>query len=91
MFGPQLFADLVDMTFDLGQVFYTKLQTDRDFQPLLEPQCNILTFRYCPAELRGQSPQEQGEFQRRSCVDGSLNQARSILSRPTSTEWTCCV
>jgi L-2,4-diaminobutyrate decarboxylase len=52
LFGPQLFADLVDVTFDMGRVFYEKLSAAPDFEPLHEPQCNIVVFRYVPESLR---------------------------------------
>lgn len=65
LFGPQLFTDLVDSTFDLGTVFFNKLKLAADFEPLHEPQCNIVSFRHVPAALDGASPAEQGEFQRK--------------------------
>ncbi len=65
MFGPQLFADLVDVTFDLGRVFYEKLLAASDFVPLNEPQCNIVVFRYVPAELADAPPERLGQFQRK--------------------------
>ena len=64
MFGPQLFADLIDVTFDLGRVFHEKLLATSDFVPLHEPQCNIVTFRHVPAELSAAPPDRLGEFQR---------------------------
>ena len=64
MFGPQLFADLIDVTFDLGRVFHEKLSAASDFVPLHEPQCNIVTFRHVPAELADAPPERLGEFQR---------------------------
>ncbi|MCA9248437.1 MAG: hypothetical protein KDA42_15025, partial [Planctomycetales bacterium] len=39
-FGRQLFADLIDVTFDLAQRFHAKLTAAPDFEPLHEPQCN---------------------------------------------------
>jgi L-2,4-diaminobutyrate decarboxylase len=63
MFGPQLFADLVEVTFDLGRVFYEKLREAPDFVPLHEPQCNIVVFRYTPAELRAAPLEKLGDFQ----------------------------
>ena len=66
LFGPQLFGDLIDVTFDLGRVFHEKLLAAPDFTPLHEPQCNIVTFRHVPAELSSSttSPERLGEFQR---------------------------
>ena len=62
-FGRQLFADLVDVTFSMGKTFYEKLSAADDFEPLHEPECNIVVFRYLPAEIRGRSPDEVGLFQ----------------------------
>jgi L-2,4-diaminobutyrate decarboxylase len=58
LFGPQLFADLVDVTFDLAQQFYAMLRETDDFEPLHEPQCNIVAFRYLPRALQD-APIEQ--------------------------------
>jgi L-2,4-diaminobutyrate decarboxylase len=63
MFGPQLFADLVDVTFALGKTLYEKLSAAPDFVPLHEPQCNIVAFRYVPERLRGAPPDVLGRFQ----------------------------
>ncbi|MCL5735956.1 MAG: pyridoxal-dependent decarboxylase, partial [Actinobacteria bacterium] len=63
MFGRQLFADMVDVTFALGRSFYEKLSAAPDFVPLHEPQCNIVVFRHVPEELHGASMQRVGEFQ----------------------------
>ena len=63
MFGPQLFSDLVDITYGLGAAFYQKLVEAPDFQPLHEPQCNIVAFRYVPDELREAPAEELGRFQ----------------------------
>jgi L-2,4-diaminobutyrate decarboxylase len=63
LFGRQLFADLVDVTFALGRTFYEKLRAAPDFVPLHEPQCNIAVFRHVPAALRGAGAEEIGDFQ----------------------------
>ena len=63
LFGPQLFADLVDVTFELGQILYRKLCAAPDFEPVHEPQCNIVVFRHVPDALRGVSPERLGRFQ----------------------------
>lgn len=65
LFGPQLFADLVDSTFDLGRKFYGMLQESPDFEPLHEPQCNIVTFRYRPEAMRDADLKSVGEFNQR--------------------------
>ena len=58
LFGPQLFADLVDVTFDLAQQFHAMLRVADDFEALHEPECNIVAFRYLPRELQD-APTEQ--------------------------------
>jgi L-2,4-diaminobutyrate decarboxylase len=51
IFGPQLFADMIDITFDLAQRFHEMLDAAVDFEALHEPQSNIVAFRYLPREL----------------------------------------
>ena len=63
LFGRQLFADMVDVTFALGRAFHEKLAAAEDFLPLHEPQCNIVVFRHLPAELRNAPPERVGDFQ----------------------------
>jgi len=64
-FGKELFADLVDVTFSMGQVFYEKLKAAQDFQALHEPECNIVVFRYLPERLASQDSEQIGQFQLR--------------------------
>jgi L-2,4-diaminobutyrate decarboxylase len=63
LFGRQLFADMVDVTFALGRTFYEKLRAADDFIPLNDPECNIVVFRHVPAELRSASAERLGDFQ----------------------------
>jgi len=63
LLGPQLFADLVEITFSMGRVFYEKLSSAPDFFPLYEPQCNIVVFRHVPEALRNVSQDLIGQYQ----------------------------
>jgi L-2,4-diaminobutyrate decarboxylase len=63
LFGQQLFTDLVDVTFSLGQTFHEKLQAASDFEPVHDPQCNIVVFRYVPNELIEAPAEQLGRFQ----------------------------
>lgn len=63
LFGPQLFADLVDVTFDMGRRFYELLHEADDFVPLHKPECNIVVFRHVPPSLREAPPEKLGRFQ----------------------------
>ncbi len=63
LFGRSLFADMVDVTFALGRQFYEKLAAAPDFEPLHEPECNIVAFRHLPDALRSAPPEEIGAFQ----------------------------
>jgi L-2,4-diaminobutyrate decarboxylase len=64
LFGPTLFEDLVDVTFDLGRVLHEKLRAAEDFVPLHEPECNIVAFRHVPAAMKSAPPESLGAFQR---------------------------
>ncbi len=63
LFGRQLFADMVDVTFALGRTFYEKLSAAEDFVPLHETECNIVVFRHIPTELRDAPAERIGAFQ----------------------------
>jgi len=65
LFGQELFRDLVDRTFALAQHFHAMLIESKDFEPLHDPQCNIVCFRYRPDSLSHLSPQELGDVNRR--------------------------
>jgi L-2,4-diaminobutyrate decarboxylase len=63
LFGSRLFADLLEVTFSMGQVFYEKLSAAADFAPLHEPQCNIVVFRHMPDALKNAPAEVLGRFQ----------------------------
>ena len=63
MFGPQLLADMVDVTFDMGRLLYEKLLAAPDFEPLHEPECNIVVFRHVPSGWQNMAPEHLGRFQ----------------------------
>ncbi|QDU36500.1 L-2,4-diaminobutyrate decarboxylase [Maioricimonas rarisocia] len=65
LFGPRLFADMVDVTFELGRQLYNRLVDAPDFEPLHAPECNIVVFRHIPEELRDAAAATIGEFNRR--------------------------
>jgi len=62
MFGPQLFEDLIDTTFSTARMLYDKLVAAPDFEPLHEPEANIVVFRYRPDFGDGMSPGKVGEL-----------------------------
>ncbi len=64
MFGEQLFADLVETVFAKAQHLYSLLTDADDFEPLYEPQANILTFRHLPARVAAAPDAIQSGFQR---------------------------
>jgi L-2,4-diaminobutyrate decarboxylase len=65
LLGPQIFADMIDVTIDTARQFYEMLVDADDFEPLHEPQCNIVAFRYRPVELRDAAEKELDTFQLR--------------------------
>ncbi|MGE3243846.1 MAG: aspartate aminotransferase family protein [Pirellulales bacterium] len=71
-FGPQIFSDMVDVTFDLAQKLHALLSAADDFETLHVPECNIVAFRHLPAQLRDAAPDEIDLFQlrlRRSVIE----------------------
>lgn len=48
MYGPELFGQYVEMMFDLAKTFAEKLKAAKDFELAVEPECNIVCFRYKP-------------------------------------------
>jgi L-2,4-diaminobutyrate decarboxylase len=72
VFGPELFADLVDRVFAVTRNLYDSLCAAPDFEPLHEPECNIQVFRYLPDQLCNASAEEIGAYQlkiRRALVE----------------------
>ncbi len=65
LFGPQVFADMVDVTIDTARQFYGLLLEADDFQTLHEPECNIVAFRYLPVGLRDAPAEDVDSFQLR--------------------------
>jgi L-2,4-diaminobutyrate decarboxylase len=63
LFGPEIFGDMVDVTIDTARQLYEMLAATDDFETLHEPQCNIVAFRYVPAELRDAPPEQIDQFQ----------------------------
>lgn len=62
LFGEALFEDMVDVTFDLTREFHDRLLAEPDFEPLHEPQCNILAFRYVPPALQDAPEEDIARF-----------------------------
>ncbi len=63
MYGPELFEDLIDTTFENAQTFYNLLKENSDFVALHEPQANIQCFRYIPDKLKAASAKEISNLQ----------------------------
>ncbi len=62
--GPSLFADFVDVTFATTRELHRLLLAADDFEPLHEPQSNILVFRHIPARMRSADVESLGDFNR---------------------------
>ncbi len=100
LFGRQLFADIVDVTFETTRRFHDMLRAEPDFQPLHEPQCNILVFRHIPSAMREASAENLGAFQlelRRRVIesgafylvpgkDDGVGALRVVITNPLTTE-----
>ena len=63
LFGSQLFADLVDVTFDLAAQFFKMLTAAEDFEVFCKPECNIVVFRHLPPQVQTASDEQCNAFQ----------------------------
>jgi L-2,4-diaminobutyrate decarboxylase len=61
--GLGYFAELQEKTVGNTDLLYRKLQAAPDFEPLHEPESNILCFRYLPAGIRARTAEEINAFQ----------------------------
>ena len=83
LLGSRIFADMVDVTIDTARQFHELLTAAHDFEPLHEPQCNIVAFRYLPALLRDAPREQIDQFQlrlrRRAIESGEFYLVQSRL------------
>ena len=74
VYGTRFFADYVTATFDLARRFADLLRSARDFELAVEPECNIVCFRYRPAagDRAGSEPLDdlQAAIRRRLLDEG---------------------
>lgn len=63
IYGESIFADLVDVTFDLAREFHQLITHSHDFLPVLAPESNIYCFRYVPATMKQVPPERLSIFQ----------------------------
>ncbi|MFN9721506.1 MAG: pyridoxal phosphate-dependent decarboxylase family protein [Planctomycetota bacterium] len=64
VFGETIFEQLVDRTIGLARTLHTILKSAADFEPVNDPECNIVVFRYIPDRLRGASLEDIDRLQR---------------------------
>lgn len=48
-YGTEVFSDYVTSSFDLGKTFAGMLEAAPDFEVAVQPDCNIVCFRYLPS------------------------------------------
>jgi len=65
LFGPELFSDLIDVTFETARQLYNRLEAADDFETLHDPDCNIVVFRYHPQDGGELTLEEIGQLNRR--------------------------
>lgn len=74
-YGPGLFEDLVDLTIGRARELHALLEAAGDFEPLHDPECNIVCFRHVPARLRGRADElsaHQADVRRRLTTSGDF-------------------
>lgn len=67
--GPQVFADLIDVTFNLAASAWEFLQNQPDFEAPYRPQCNIVVFRHTPAGVPAEKWNDLNREVRRQLIE----------------------
>jgi L-2,4-diaminobutyrate decarboxylase len=62
-FGPEAIEALVDRVISQARLFHALLEESPDFEPVTEPECNIVCFRHLPERLRSAAPERVSAFQ----------------------------
>jgi L-2,4-diaminobutyrate decarboxylase len=62
-YGVRYFAQLAEHTVSVTRYLFDRLSAEPDFEPMHEPDCNILCFRHLPERIRGASPDQIDAFQ----------------------------
>jgi len=65
LYGSEIFADLVDVTFANARGFFQLLAGEADFAAVHQPECNIICFRHLPGALASQPADEISAHQLR--------------------------
>ncbi|MCO5265903.1 MAG: aminotransferase class I/II-fold pyridoxal phosphate-dependent enzyme [Lentimicrobium sp.] len=53
LYGDQLFSDYISITYDLGRRFAEIARNEKGFELAVQPDGNIVCFRYCPEGFKG--------------------------------------
>ena len=78
--GTRLFAEYIDYTFDLARRFAARLTAADDFELAIEPDCNIVCFRYAPPGTAA-SDELQRRVRRRVVESGAFYLVQTTLPR----------
>jgi len=62
-YGARHFAELAEHTVDVTRYLFDRISAEPDFEPMHEPDCNILCFRHIPERLHGASTERIDAFQ----------------------------
>jgi L-2,4-diaminobutyrate decarboxylase len=93
VYGEQIFAENIDVLFDLAKAFAHQIKARNNFELALEPECNIVNFRFVKegkdlSELNKKIRQElleDGEFYIVSTILNGQFYLRTSLMNPLST------
>lgn len=73
LYGPALFAEKIEYLCDLALHAYHIINAQEDFETVHRPECNILCFRYLPANLQASNyPDFQVAIRNRIRGDGKF-------------------
>lgn len=88
LFGESIFEHLVDRTMLLARTCHGMLKHAADFEPLNDPECNIVVFRHLPDHLRDPSMEVIDALS--TPVEDQTDSFWKVQHRPDHTPWPRC-
>jgi L-2,4-diaminobutyrate decarboxylase len=68
-YGEQLFSDYITAAYDLGQLLAETIRKEKGFELAVQPDCNIICFRYIPDKFSGDLNKLTADVRKKIIVD----------------------
>jgi L-2,4-diaminobutyrate decarboxylase len=82
-YGEQLFSDYITAAYDLGQLFAETIRLEKGFELAVQPDCNIICFRYIPNNFMGDINNLTSLVRKKILADGRFYVVQTIVKGQT--------